>query len=242
MSVEGGAMRTCLPALVIALACAAPAVGATRTFEVTGFEKIQVKGPFKVVLTTGVPPSAKASGAQGALDRVAIDMVGRTLVVHTNQSAWGSSSNSDDSGAIEVRIGTHELNSATLMGAGSLQISDVHGLSFDESVQGSGQIVIGRADVDQFTATLIGTASAVVSGRAGMLKLSTEGVSSFDGSGLVAKDATIRANGASTIKAGVTNSAKIDATGPATVSLSGGASCTTRLTGSASASGCRVRQ
>jgi hypothetical protein len=235
-------MRTRLPAFLIAIACAAPAAGANRTFQIAGFEHIRVEGPFKVVLTTGVPPSAKASGPQSGLDRLAVEIVGRTLVIQTSLSAWGGSSDSHDSGPVEVRIGTHELNGAALTGAGSLEINQVKGLSFDVAVEGAGQIVIASADVDQFTASLIGTASSVVVGRAGTLKLTTRGVSSFDGSGLVAKDATMTVNGASTIKAGVSNSAKIDATGPANVTLTGGPSCTTRLSGSASVSGCRKSQ
>ena len=242
MMVEGGAMRIHLPVALIAIACAAPAAGATRTFEIAGFERIRVEGPFKVVLTTGVPPSAKASGPQSGLDRVAVEIVGRTLVIHNSLSAWGGSSDSQDAQPVELRIGTHELNGATLTGAGSLEINKVEGLSFDLAVQGAGQIAIAGADVDQFTVSLFGTASSVVAGRAGMLKLTTRGVSSFDGSGLVAKDATVTANGASTIKAGVSNSAKIDATGPANVTLTGGPSCTSRLSGSASVSGCRRSQ
>ena len=51
--------------------------------------KVRVDGPFKVTLATGVAPFAKASGAPAALDRVAIDVQRRTLVVHTSTSSWG---------------------------------------------------------------------------------------------------------------------------------------------------------
>jgi hypothetical protein len=242
MTVEGGRMRTRLSMILIAILSAAPASGATRHFEVAGFEKVRVEGPFRVKLTTGVPTSASVSGPQSGVDRVAVDLIGRTLVIHNNLSAWGSSSDSQNAGPVEVEIGTHDLNAAVLMGAGLLQINAVKGLSFDVSVQGSGQVAIARADVDQFSVNLVGTASSIIAGRAGMLKLTTQGVSSFDGSGLVAKDATIAANGASTIKAGVTNSAKIDASGPAAVTLSGNPACIVKLGGSASVTGCGKSQ
>ena len=238
MVVEGGRMRTRLPAFLIAILCAAPASGATRHFEIAGFEKLRVEGPFRVKLTTGVPTSASVSGSQAGIDRVAVDLIGRTLVIHNNLSSWGGSSDSDNAGPIEVQIGTHDLNAVMLTGAGLLQINEVKGLSFDVSVQGSGQVSIDRADVDQFNVGLVGTASSIIGGRAGMLKLNTQGVSSFDGSGLIAKDATIAANGAATIKVDVTNSAKIDASGPATVTLTGNPACITKLGGSASVAGC----
>ena len=235
-------MRTCLPTFLILVASAVPAHGAARTFEIAGFEKIRVEGPFKVRLTTGVPPSAKATGPQSALDRVAIEIIGRTLVIHNSLSAWGGTLDSGDSGPVEVVIGTHELNAASLTGAGSLEINAVKGLSFDLSAQGSGQIAIARADVDQMSVGLIGTASAVLAGQAGTLKVRAQGTSSLDGSGLDAKDVSLTVNGASTIKAGVSNSADIVASGPASINFTGGPSCTSRLTGSASVTGCRRSQ
>ena len=235
-------MRTCLPAFLIALASAVPAHGAARTFEIAGFEKIRVEGPFKVRLTTGVPPSAKATGPQSALDRVAVEIIGRTLVIHNSLSAWGGTLGSDDSGPVEVVIGTHELNAASLTGAGSLEINSVKGLSFDLSAQGSGQIAIARADVDQMSVGLIGTASAMLAGKAGTLKVRAQGTSSLDGSGLDAKDVSLTVNGASTIKADVSNSADIVASGPGSISFSGNPSCTSRLTGSANVTGCRRSQ
>ena len=56
-------MRTFLIAAFAALALAAPAGAATRNFGITGFEKVRVEGPFKVSLTTGVAPFARATGS-----------------------------------------------------------------------------------------------------------------------------------------------------------------------------------
>src|SRR5438132_11263689 len=89
MSVEGVPMRTFLiPALTL-LASSFPASAATRNFGITGFTKIRIDGPFKVNVATGVAPFAKASGSSQALDRVAVDVNGDTLVVHSNTSSWG---------------------------------------------------------------------------------------------------------------------------------------------------------
>jgi hypothetical protein len=235
-------MRTYLSAAILAILCATPATADTRNFGITSFERIRVEGPFRVQLTTGVAPFAKASGSSAALERVAFDMIGQTLVVHSNASAWGGSSSSDDVGPIDVSIGTHDLTAATLNGAGSLQIDRVKALSFNAAVQGSGQLGVGQAEVDQLNVMMIGSASSVVGGRTGTLKLAARGVSSFDGSGLVAKDATIGAEGASTVKLVVTNSAKIEGSGPATVTLTGDPACTARLSGAASVAGCRKSQ
>lgn len=230
-------MRSHLPALLVMLALAAPSEAATRNYGVTSFDRIRVDGPFKVVLTTGVPPSAVASGTAAAIDTVAFDMQGRTLIVHTNRSSWGGYPG-QSSGPVEVRIGTHELTSAWLNGSGSLGIDKVNGLSFSLSVQGSGVVAIGKADVDQLSVGIAGTGSAVVSGRARKMSAVIRGVSSLDAAALAAKDATIGVEGASTVKANVSGSAKVDGKGPATITLTGSPACTTNLSGSASVSGC----
>jgi hypothetical protein len=230
-------MRTFL--LVAALAAtAAPAGAATRNFGITSFEKIRVDGPFKVTLSTGVAPFAKASGSQAALDRVAIEVRGDTLVVHGDLDSWGGYPGKD-SGPVEISLGTHDLSSAWVNGSGVLSIDRVKGLKFGLSVQGSGAGEIGQANVDQLSVTVMGSANARLAGDAGKLTAVIRGISSLDASALSAKDATLGADGSATIAADVSNSVTVDASGPATVRLSGGPACTLRVSGSASVSGCR---
>jgi hypothetical protein len=220
------------------VAIAAPANAATRNFGITSFEKVRVDGPFKVTLTTGVAPFAKASGSQAALDRVAIEVRGDTLVVHGNLDSWGGYPGKD-SGPVAISLGTHDLSSAWVNGSGVLSIDRVKGLKFGLSVQGSGAGEVGHADVDQLSVTVMGSANARLAGDAAKLTAVIRGISSLDASGLSAKDATLGADGSATIAADVSNSVTVDASGPATVRLSGGPACTLRVSGSASVSGCR---
>ena len=229
-------MRTFLVFAALA-AIAAPAGAATRNFGITSFEKVRVDGPFKVRLTTGVAPFAKASGSQAALDRVAIEVRGDTLVVHTSLGASGYAGK--DPGPVEISLGTHDLFAAWVNGSGVLSIDRVKGLKFGLSVQGSGAGEIGQAKVDQLSVTVMGSANARLAGDAGKLTAVIRGISSLDASALSARDATLGADGSATIAADVSNSVTVDASGPATVRLSGTPACTLRVTGSASVSGCR---
>jgi hypothetical protein len=231
-------MRTFPTAAVLALALAAPAGAATRNFGITGFEKVRVEGPFKVRLTTGVAPFASATGSPAAIDRVAIDVRGNTLVVHSNLSSWGGYPGRD-SGPVEISLGTHDLSSAWISGSGMLAIDKVNGLSFDLSVQGSGSATIGQTNVDQLNVAVVGTANASLAGRAGKMIAVVRGVSSLDARNLAAKDAIIGAEGTATVAANVIDSVKIDGSGPSTIRLTGRPACTLRVSGSASVSGCR---
>jgi hypothetical protein len=233
-------MRTFPAALVALVLLAAPAEAATRNFGITSFSKIRVTGPFKVAVSTSVAPFAKASGSRAALDRLALEVRGDTLVVQSNPS-WGGFPGSDP-GPIEISIGTHELSSASLMGAGSLTIDRTHGFSFALSVQGSGSGVIASADSDQLSVSLDGSANARIGGRTGKLTVLARGISSLDAGTLTAQNAALSADGTATIDATVTGTARVDAWGPATVRLGGRPACDVKVTGSAAISGCKSAQ
>lgn len=233
-------MRIFFPALM-ALTIAAPATAATRNFGVSGFQTVRVDGPFHVSLATGVAPFARASGTPAALDRIAIEVRGDTLVVHNNLSNWGGYPGKD-SGPVEISIGTHDLSAAWINGSGALSIDGVKGLSFDLSVQGSGVADIGEVNVDRLNVSVLGTASATLRGRAARMTSVVRGISSLDALSLATKDATIGVEGAATVKANVGNSVTVDGSGPATVEFDGGPACTLRVSGSVTIRGCRSSQ
>jgi hypothetical protein len=229
-------MRTFL--LIAALSTlAAPASAATRNFGIASFSKVRVDGPYKVTLKTDVAPFASATGSPAALDRISIEMLGDTLVVHTSLDSWGGYPG-QDVGPVEINLGTHDLSAAWLNGSGSLSIDKVRGLTFNLSVQGSGSGAIGQANVDQLQVSLAGTASARLAGQAAKMTADVRGISSLDAAGLTTRDATLGADGSATIAANVSDSVTVNATGPATVRLTGAPSCTLRVNGSASVSGC----
>jgi Putative auto-transporter adhesin, head GIN domain len=165
-------------------------------------------------------------------------MRGDTLLVHGNLDSWGGYPGTN-AGPVEVLLGTHEISAGWVNGSGTLAIDRVKGLSFDLSVQGSGFGEIGQAEVDQLNVSVVGTASARIAGQAAKVTAVIRGISSLDASALGAKDASLGADGAATISANVSDSVTVDAKGPATVKLAGAPSCTLRVSGSASVSGCR---
>ena len=229
-----------LAAFLLSAALAPPAASAAeRNFGVSGFDRVRVDGDYKVTLTVGVPPFAKAKGTARALDPVDVVVEGRTLIVRTNKSAsWGGYPG-ESAGPVEVLIGTHELSAAFVNGAGSLNINKVRGMKFEASAQGAGLIAIDRVEVDQFQLGLAGAASARLAGKALKLTAIVRGTSALDGEGLVVKDAVIGAQGPAIVKLTATGTAKVDAIGVAAVTLSGKPSCIVTIKGSASVSGCR---
>src|SRR5260221_1723865 len=225
-------------AALTALAAPAGAGAATRNFGITDFTKIRVDGPYKVSLSTGVAPFARATGSGPALDRLTIEVRGDTLVVQTNASGWGGYPGSNP-GPVEVSVGTHEVSNASVNGARCLLVDRVRGLSFALSVQGSGRAEIASAGADQMNVSLVGIASAKLAGQVKKLTALVRGLSALDAAGLAATDAAIGTEGAATIDADVTGDATVDASGPGTIRLTGRPTCTMKVGGSTTVSGCR---
>ena len=218
---------------------AAPAGAAERNYSVTSFDRIRIDGPYQVSLKTNVAPFAKASGTQASLDGVSIKVEGRTLIVRTDSSGGWGGYPGEGRGPVTITLGTHDLATAWVNGAGALNVDKVKGLNFELAIQGSGVARIDEVNVDQMRLGLSGSASARLAGKALKLTATVRGTSSLDAEGLAVKDAVIGAEGPSTVKAVVSGTAKVDALGLASVTLAGSPSCTVKSQGSATVSGCR---
>src|SRR4051794_8579910 len=116
-------------ALLFALA-AAPAAAAERNYPVGDFDTIRVEGPFQVVLATGLPSRVAASGSPEALDRLTVDVEGRTLRIRVNSSAWGGYPGQSP-GPVRIAAATRDLARASVVGPGSLDIDKARGLRVD---------------------------------------------------------------------------------------------------------------
>ena len=239
MTGEGAGMRLHLLLAAIAASLAASSAGAaTRSFTITGFERVRVDGPYQIKLTSNVAPFARASGSQAALDALSVAVEGRTLVIRSSASGWSSTPNRP-TGPVEIAVGTHEIASAFVNGSGSLDISEVRGLAFDFSLQGSGGVTIRKVAVDRLKAIASGSGKVELAGKAELASLYVRGSSSLDGTGFAVKAATIGVDGSSSVKVNAIDTAKVEAQGPSMVQLTGRPACTVRTQGPAEVTGCR---
>lgn len=232
-------IRTLALALVAVTAgLATPAAAETRSYTITGFDRVRIDGPYSVTITTGSGSFARATGSAAAIDRVKIRVEGTTLIVSVDPGGWGGNPDGP-AGPVTVEAGTANLSIATVNGAGSLTVSDIRGLEFALNMLGSGVANIQRLDVDRLKIGVAGAGSARVTGRALNLTAIVRGAGSIDASGLAARDAVIGAEGPAVVRATVDGTAKVDASGVATVTLDGNPGCQSKTVGTATISGCR---
>jgi hypothetical protein len=222
--------RIMLAAFLCLAWLAAPAAAAERRYTVTDFDRIEVSGPFVVAVVTGRGSSALASGANGALDRLSIDVQGKTLRVRPNRSAWGGYPG-EASGPLKIVLTTQSLRGASVSGSGSLTIDKAKAMRFDAAVSGTGNISLGSVEADMLAVGLLGSGSVKMAGKAKSLRATIQGSGSFDGEALLVEDAQINSDTAGQIGASVRRAATVTSTGTGDTRIFGSPACTVKQLG-----------
>ena len=214
-------------AFLLASLLAVPAAAAERNYSVSSFERIRIDGPFRVILTTGRPPSAKAEGAPQVTDALDIRVEGGTLIVRAGANGWGEQPVARDRAAPVIRVSTGMIRGAALIGGGDLRIvGPLRGQRIDLALTGSGSLSTDGREADQLFASAIGAGSMTLGGRAARARLATSGPVRLQAGDLVANDLTVRADGNGDLVAQARYTASVSSTGIGSVTVYGKAACT----------------
>jgi hypothetical protein len=219
--------------LAAALAAAAPAAAAERAYSVADFDRVQVDGPYDVVLATGGPSGVRATGSQLAIDGVTIEVSGGLLRVHANHAAWGGYPGAS-AGSVKIYAITRELRSAAVRGSGSLAIDRARGLRVDLNVTGSGRLSVAALDADQLNLGLLGAGRLTLAGAAKQMRATIQGTGDLDAARLKVDDAQLTTDTAGSVAFQARRSAKVKALGSGAVDVAGTADCTVEASGGGS--------
>ena len=220
------------PLLLLLLALLpAPAFAASREYSVTTFDRIRIEGPYAVTLKVGPAVSARADGDQRAIDRLKVEVQGRTLVVRTDATGWGGWSNAN-SGRVTISLTTPELNMVGVTGSGSLAIDRAKAMRFDIAVGGSGSVTLGALTTDRLGLLLVGSGQVIVAGRAQQTKATLQGSGTIDATKLSVDDLELGSSGSGDAKFAASKTAKVTVNGSGDVTVAGAAACTVNAVGS----------
>lgn len=220
-------MKRIVAALALAAAFASPANAAERRYSVTDFDRVVVEGPFTVRLATGRSSSATATGSQEALDRVSVEVQGRTLRIRPNRSAWGGYPGAAVR-PVAIEIATRDLRAASVNGAGSLAVDRAGGLRLDLTVEGAGRIAAPALSADVLVVSTIGSGRLELGGTARELRASVHGWADLDATALKAQGASIVTDSAGRVAVTVERQATVTASGIGEVDIVGTPACTVR--------------
>jgi hypothetical protein len=210
-----------------------PGPEGTRNFQVAGFQKIQVSGPFEVQVRTGAAPGVTAKGPQNILDKMLVEVRGDTLVIKPRHEGGGFHWNWGRHDTINISVTTQELRAAQIDGSGGVRVDQVRGQSFDGAIQGSGDLSVASLDVQSLNLSVGGSGSMKADGgRAKTMALNIQGSGDIDTSGVSAETASASIGGSGNISAKATGTASVNIAGSGNVEITGGAKCAISKAGS----------
>jgi hypothetical protein len=205
----------------------------TRNFQVAGFERIEVGGPYEVIVTTGSAPSLRASGGENAIERMIVKVENGTLKIYTKKRSGMNFGWSDGHHPVKLAVTVPRLTAAQIAGSGSIAVDKVAGDSFDAGVAGSGDLRLGQVDVKRLKAEIAGSGEINAGqGRAAAVDYEIAGSGDIDGAALVAEVAAVSIAGSGEVSAHATGTASVDIAGSGDVRMTGGAKCTISKAGS----------
>lgn len=204
------------------------ASAAERRVGLGSFDRLRVEGPFDVRVATGRSPGGAIGGERDAIDAIDVRLDGTTLVVRSGGGAWGERPRGDADTPPIITLTTPALMSAAVVGGARVAIGRMKGPRVDLSVSGTGTIALTTVDADQLNATLIGSGTMSIGGRAQRARLVTNGPGTIDAVALEAGDLIVRLDGLGATRARARYTAQVTNTGLGTVVIDGNARCTVK--------------
>jgi len=216
-----------------ALLFVGPSSAAEKRYGLTSFEKIEITADYIVEVTTRAPVSAVAIGSNDALDRVTIETRDGRLLIGERRYA-GDEQSDKPRGPVTIRINAANLESASMVGGGSLTIDRLGGDNVNVWLRGPGRLTVGKLTADRLSIALIGNGTMTLAGVAKSMQATLSGAGALDAGALVADELTADSEGTGDQTFRAVKRAAVTARGVGKTVVLGKPACTVRNIGSGS--------
>jgi hypothetical protein len=224
-------LRLSLRALAVAvLPLGSPLLAAERGYSVSDFERIDVTGPYIVIVEAGKSPGARAVGSVEALERVTVETQGRILRIKPSQNGWGGWPGTQ-AVAPTIKVTVPFLREAALSGGGSLTISKMRAQVVRLGVVGSGKLSVAAIETDKLFASLLGSGIVTLAGKAATGLMTSEGTGNIAALALKVGTLDLTSSSAGTTQVSAGRAAKVTSTGAGDVTIGGTPACTIKSAG-----------
>ncbi|WP_404373846.1 head GIN domain-containing protein [Sphingomonas sp. MMS24-J45] len=203
--------------------------GTTRTYAVSDFSALALRGSDDVDVRVGTGFSVRAEGPSKELDKVKIERVGDTLRIgrhNRNGFSWGSSDN------IKVYVTMPRIVGATVAGSGNMTVDRVEGQRFTIDAAGSGNLTVAMLAVREAKVSIAGSGDITLKGSADRLSVDVAGSGDVNAANVKAAGAAVNVLGSGSVRAEVNGQASVSMMGSGDVDLGKGATCSISKMGS----------
>jgi hypothetical protein len=185
--------------------------------EISGFEKIVLRGIGNVYVEFGEEEALEISAEENLLEHIETYTKGDVLIIEIERDK-----NIVPTEPIDYFITAVELNAVEVSGLADVQLPDIEANSFNVEISGSGDIDIESLNAERFEADLSGLGSLSVDGGQ-VISQSVEisGSGSYDSHRMDSEEAEIRISGLGSATLSVTDYLKVRISGGGDVNYYG---------------------
>ena len=201
----------------------------SRSYQVGGFDRLAVAGPYEVNVVTGGTVGVTAKGGAHLLDETEVIVEGNTLKIQPKKKkgirwTWRN-------GKAVFTVNAAALHGASLAGSGGVKVDKVAG-DFEGEIAGSGGLHVGQIDGGRVRFDIAGSGGVEAAGKADTVDISIAGSGDVKLGGLAARSADVSIAGSGNIQANASESANVSIMGSGDVEIKGGAKCKVSKAGS----------
>ncbi|PTS75952.1 DUF2807 domain-containing protein [Sphingomonas sp. HMWF008] len=205
--------------------------GTARTYAMSDFSALSLRGSDDVDVRVGTGFSVRAEGPSKELDKLKIERVGDTLRIGRKNRSWFNWSDGSNEN-VTVYVTMPRIVGTTIAGSGNMTVDRVEGQRFTIDAAGSGNLTVAMLAVREAKVSMAGSGDIALKGSADRLTVDIAGSGDVDAAGVKATGAAVNVLGSGSVRAEVNGQASVSMMGSGDVDLGKGATCSISKMGS----------
>ena len=218
-------MRYALFACLLTIAAASPAVAATRSYPVGGFDRVRSSVPFDVRIRSGGPLGVHAIGKDDVLARLHVHVVNGELVIEAEKGRWFQNITLRKEDRVMINVMTPRLAGVALVGPGDVTVNALRAPFVTVALAGPGNLSIGQIEAGRADVNLTGPGDILLSGKSGSARIVGRGAGNVRGEGWTVNEVSVDQTGPGGVAVTAIRSAKVRLMGPGDVRIGGRPRC-----------------
>jgi hypothetical protein len=190
----------------------------TETHQVTGFDRVELAGEGRVIVTVGDDPGLTISTDDNIHEYLEVTVSNGTLVLATRGNG---AFDIDPTDSVTWTVQAPQITGLQLSGAGFIGASGLQSDRVDAKVSGAGDIELAELTISHLSASLSGVGIIAASGTADSVELALTGIGDINTEDLQATTGVVSISSAGNIVVAATDSLDVDASGLGTVTVHG---------------------
>ena len=162
---------------------------------VTGFDRVNLSGSGKVILTQGNRESLTVEAEEDMLPYIITEVRGRTLNLKVKERYWKKAHWGSSRNGIKYYVSMRSVQGVSVSGSGNITSEEIETDNLKTSISGSGKITIKSLQAEELNIHISGSGKCLMAGKVSIQNVTISGSGSYKGKDLKSDEATVHISG-----------------------------------------------